>query len=66
MIEEGIRGRITQVITKYFEANNKYMKNYDENKDSNYLQYYNVNSLSAWVMSQKLPIKNFEFCKDLR
>ena len=65
MIEEGIRGGITQVITKYSEANNKYMENYDQNKGSSYLQYLDVNSLYAWAMSKKLPIKNFEFCKDL-
>ena len=34
MIEEAVRGGITQVITKFSEANNKYMQNYDQNKDS--------------------------------
>ena len=32
MIEEAKRGGITQVITKFSEANNKYMQNYDQNK----------------------------------
>ena len=33
MIEEAVRGGITQVITKSSEANNKYMQNYDQNKN---------------------------------
>ena len=66
MIEEGIRGGLTQVITKYSEANNKYMENYDQNKGSSYLQYLDVNSLYAWAMCNKLPVKNFDCCKDLK
>ena len=30
------------------------------------MQYLDLNSLYAWAMCQKLPHKNFEFCKDLR
>ena len=33
MIEEGI----AQVITKSLQANNKYLKDYNENKDSTFL-----------------------------
>ena len=49
MIEERVRGGITQVITKYSKANNKYMKNYYENKDSSFLQFLDVNSLYAYA-----------------
>ena len=66
MIEERIRGGITQVITKFLQANNKYIKDYDKNKDSLFLQYLDLNSLYAWAMCQKLPHKDFKFCKDLR
>ena len=34
MVEKGIRGEICHPIHRYAEANNKYMKNYDENNDS--------------------------------
>ena len=34
------------------------MKNYDKNKESSYLQYWNVNNLYGWAMS------NFEWIKN--
>ena len=45
------------------KANNKYMKDYDKNKESVYLQYWDVNTLYDWAMSQKLPVNNFELIK---
>ena len=39
------------------------MKNYDKNKKSSYLQYWNVNNLYGWEMSQKLSVNNFEWIK---
>ena len=39
------------------------MKNYDENKSS-YIQYWDVNNLYRWVMSQKLSVNNFEGIED--
>ena len=29
-----------------------------------YLQYWDVNELYGWVMSQKVPVNNFEWIKD--
>ena len=40
------------------------MKNYNKNKESSYLQYWNVNNLYGWAMYQKLPVNNFEWIKD--
>ena len=37
MVEEGIRGGICHSIHRYARTNNKYMKNYDENKESSYI-----------------------------
>ena len=39
MVEKKIRGRICHSINRYTKANNKYMKNYDKNKESPYLKY---------------------------
>ena len=61
MIEEGIRGGITQALYRYCKANNKYMgKNHDENKKSTYLQWYDANGLYAWAITQKLPVDCFD------
>ena len=41
MVEKGIRGGICQMCKK---ANNKYMKNYDENEKSLFLEYLDPNN----------------------
>ena len=40
------------------------MKDYDKNKESSYLKYWDVNNLYSWAMSQKLPANNFEWIED--
>ena len=39
------------------------MRDYDKNKESSYLQYWDVNNLYGWAMSQKFPLNNFEWIK---
>ena len=63
MVEEGIRGGICHAIHRHAKANNKYMLNYDEEKESSYIQYLDSSNLYGWVMSQKLPINNFKWKK---
>ena len=65
LIEKGIRVGICHSIYQYANVNNnKYMKDYNKNKESSYLQYLNVNNLYGWVMLQKLLVNNFEWIKD--
>ena len=40
------------------------MKEYDETKESPYLNYWDVNKLYGWAMSQNLPVNNFEWIED--
>ena len=65
MVVEGIRGGIRHVIHRHAKANNKYMKNYDKNKDSPYIQYFDANNLYGGAMSQKLPVNGFKWIKDV-
>ena len=39
MVKKGIRGGICNAIHRYAKANNRYMKDYDKNKESSYLKY---------------------------
>ena len=64
MVEEGIRGGICHSIHRHAKANNKYMKNYDESKESSYIQYLDANTLYGWAMSQKLPVNDFKWTED--
>ena len=61
MVEEGIRGGICHSIHRYAKGNNKYMKNYNNNEESSYIQYLDANNLYGWAMSQKLPVNGFRW-----
>ena len=61
MFERGIRGGITHISKRYAEANNKYMKNYNPEKPSSYIQYLDANNLYGWAMSQPLPTHGFKW-----
>ena len=45
MVEKVIRGGICNAIHQYTKDNNKYMKDYDKNKESFHLKYWDVNNL---------------------
>ena len=64
MVEEGIRGGICHSIHRHAKANNKYMKNYDESKESSFIQYLDANNLYGQAMSQKLPVNDFKWIED--
>ena len=57
MDEKGIRGSICQSIHRHAEANNKYMKNYNKNKKSLYLEYVEANNLYGWAMHKKITCR---------
>ena len=61
MVEEEIRGGICHSIHRYAKANNKYMKNYNNNEESSYIQYLDANNLYGWAMSKKLPVNGFKW-----
>ena len=56
-----MRGGISYITNRYGQANNKYMKTYDEKAPSKYIMYLDANNLYGWAMSQFLPTGNFRW-----
>ena len=61
MIEKSIRGGIRNANHQHAEVNNKYMKDYDKNKESKIL---GVNNLYGCAMLQKISVESFEWLKE--
>ena len=58
--EQGMHGGICIKVHSYAEANNKYMKNYDKNKESSFLIYVDANNLYGWTMTKNLQVDSFK------
>ena len=56
IVKKEIRGGIWQVTLRYVKANNKYMKDYNED---------NAMMLYGFAVSEPLPVDGFEWMKDL-
>ena len=65
MFEKGIRGGMTHISKRYAEANNKYMKDFNPDKPSSFIQYLDANNLYGWAMSQALPTNGFKWMTNL-
>ena len=61
MAEGGMRGGICHSIHRYAEANNKYMKNYNNNEESSHIQYLDANNLYGWAVSKNVPVNGFKW-----
>ena len=59
--EDGTNGVMFNAIHRYAKANNKYMKNYNKNVESSFIEYLDANNLYGWAMSKKLPVGEFEW-----
>ena len=65
MIESGMSGGVCHVMRSYVEVNNKYMNNYDENKESSFLSYLDANNLYGCPMIKKRPVGSFKWVKNV-
>ena len=65
MIQDGIRGGICNAIQRYAKTNNKYMRGYDKNKESSYIQYLDTKNLYGMAMTEKLPVQGFKWMDDI-
>jgi hypothetical protein len=62
IIERQKRGGLCFVGSKrHVVANNRYLDNFDKNKDENYILYLDANNLYGWAMSESLPFKDIKF-----
>ena len=64
-IEKGTRGGVSYIAKRYAKANNKYMSDYDSNKQSTFMTYLDKNNLYGWAMSEYLPYGEFEWLKNV-
>ena len=64
MVETGLRGGVSYIVNRYSKPNNKYLSDYDKNKDSSYLMYLDAINLYFWAMSQPLPKGRFKWLKE--
>ena len=61
MIERGVRGGNSNAFCRFSQANNKYMKDFDESQPSKYIVYLDANNLYGWAMSKGLPVGGFRW-----
>ena len=64
MVKKGIRGAVCNSIYQYAKANKKYTNDYDKNKESSDIPYWDGENLYGWAMLQKLPVNKFGWIKD--
>ena len=60
-IEKGMLGEVSYIANRYGKANNKYIKEYNQESHSKYVMYLDANNLYGWAMSQYLPTGNFRW-----
>src|SRR5438093_2139659 len=64
-LEQGKRGGVCGVMgTRHVKANNKYLKEFDPTKETNFLVYVDANNLYGLAMSQYLPTGGFKWWND--
>jgi len=64
MFEKGIRGGVSMILKRYAKANNNYMKDFNLEEESKFIQYLDANNLYGWAISQPLPVSNFKWMTD--
>lgn len=61
MKEKAIRGGICHAIHWYATESNRYMKNYNQNKDTSYLMYWDAKSYKDGHCRKKWPVNGFKY-----
>lgn len=61
IIEQGLRGGISMISTKYVKANNPYLNHFKPSEPTTYIIYWDANNLYGHALSQPLPERNFQW-----
>lgn len=64
LVENNIRGGLSQISKRYAKANNKGMKGYNKNAIDEYILYLDANNLYGYAMCKYLPQKDFKWNTD--
>ena len=59
--ERQVREGVSMITTRHAEANNKYMKGYDEGKASSFIEYLDADNIYGYAMSQPLLVDKFKW-----
>ena len=60
VVKKAITGGLCHFFNRYVKLNNKYMKKFDENKDSLHVIYFDKNNLHGKAVLEKLRLNVFE------
>lgn len=63
-ISKGVRGGLTNSVTKYAEANNRFMENFDPAKEISYIHYFDYVNLYGYCLMLPLPVGDFRWLTD--
>ena len=59
LIDEGIRGGVAMITTRFARANNPLVAEYDPSKPTSWIKGLDANNLYGYAMSQYLPLTDF-------
>ena len=64
--EKAIRGGINGLgALRHFEANNKYLDNFNPEKDVTFGAFFDVTSLYAGTMQMEMPLGGYQWCPEI-
>ena len=66
LFQKGIRGGINGLgALRHFEANKKYLKNFNSKEESTFGAFFDVTSLYAGTLQKEMPVRGYQWCTDV-
>ena len=63
LIEKRMRGGTSYIAKRHSKANNKYMKDYETDKEDEFIIYLDANNLYGWAMTEYLAYGEFKWLR---